>query len=84
MSPTHDPYAGATDSQKEGYMPARKALKKSPAPFGLAIIVALAAGIAALVLWRSWDASPRDSGQMTTSEAGQASEAPAAATEETN
>ena len=65
-------------------MPVRSALRKSPAPFGLAIIVALAAGIAALVLWRSWDALPRDPGPMNANEAAQTSEPRAAAAEEMN
>ena len=58
MSPIDESHSGAADRESEGYMPVRQAARKSLAPFGLAVILALAAGIAALVLWRSWDASP--------------------------
>lgn len=65
-------------------MPIQRALRKSPLPYGLAIVVALVAGIAALVLWHSWEGSPREPGQMNATETGPSRATPGASAQETN
>ena len=60
----------APASDKEGYTAADKATCPSLMPFILAFAIALVAGLAAMVLWLSWDGAPREPGQMTATEAG--------------
>jgi len=60
----------APAADKEGYTAADKATRPSLMPFILAFAIALVAGLAAMVLWLSWDGAPREPGQMTATEAG--------------
>ncbi|MEH6665739.1 MAG: hypothetical protein V7678_12870 [Brevundimonas sp.] len=65
-------------------MPVQRGLRQSLMPFALAIAVALAVGVAALVVWYAWGGAPRDAGQMNATETGPSRAAPTDAGQDTN
>lgn len=63
-------HPSAEPKAKEGYESPRQAMRGSPKPFLLAVGIVLVAGMAAMVLWLSWDGGSREPGQMNATETG--------------